>query len=590
MCGIAGVVSMLPDIKDTVEKLITLQSHRGPDGPSFFVDEGNGVALGFNRLSIVDLRDGIQPIIDNEVVVIFNGEIFNYKEIYDEMLTDGIIINGSITEVSVIAELYKSEGIDFLNKLNGMFVISIFDRVRKILIVARDRFGIKPLFYSRTQNNFTFASEITPLKLIARSLPISEQQLRNFFTLGYIPSPFTIFKEIFQLEPASYIEFDCTTFQLKKIQWYTLAYQKDYVISQEEAAEQLALKLRNSSKLWAYSEVPISFQLSGGIDSALLAAIESKSSIMPVSTYTLGLKDADLSRWDERALSKISAKQINSINHEVILHTGMVRDEITNIVRHLGQPYAGGIPSWFIFKEISKSFKVSITGTGADEIFGNYNRACFFSDRGLHENSGILSYEDFARFMREKLSINRNNKIEKILSEEVMSSTSPTEELMYEEFKNIRKRSFDLSDAISLFCMRFQLADEFLLMTDQLSMAHGVEARTPYLDHTLVEFAFTVPENIKSNESNYKKLLKKVAEDYLPNEVISAPKKGFSLPYSFYMRGEINEDFISSTSKLPYKSDSFIDDIIYPMLSGNDSQILTNWAGYMAAKSLANLP
>jgi asparagine synthase (glutamine-hydrolysing) len=307
-----------------------------------------------------------------------------------------------------------------------------------------------------------------------------------------------------------------------------------------------------------------------------------------VSTYTLGLNDAELSRWDERALSKISAKQINSINHEVILHSGMVRDEITNIVRHLGQPYAGGIPSWFIFKEISKSFKVSITGTGADELFGNYNRACYFSDLGLHENSGILSYEDFALFMREKLSINRNNKIEKILSEELMSSTSPTEELMYEEFKNIRKRSFDLSDAISLFCMRYQLADEFLLMTDQLSMAHGVEARTPYLDHNLVEFAFSIPENMKSTKSNYKHLLKKVAREYLPNEVINAPKKGFSLPYSFYMRGELRDDFISSTRIFPYKSDSFIKDIVDPMLSGNDTQILTNWAGYMFAKSLAN--
>jgi len=266
-----------------------------------------------------------------------------------------------------------------------------------------------------------------------------------------------------------------------------------------------------------------------------------------------------------------------------------VKDEITNIVRHLGQPYAGGIPSWFIFREISKAFKVSITGTGADELFGNYNRACYFSDLGLNENSGMLSYENFARFMREKLSINRNNKIDKILSEDILNLTSPTEELMYEEFRNISKRSFDLSDALSLFCMRYQLADEFLLMTDQLSMAHGVEARTPYLDHKLVEFAFTIPENLKSTKFNYKSLLKKVARIYLPNEVINAPKKGFSLPYSIYMRGELKDDFISSTSKFPYKSEFFINDIVGPMLSGDDSQILTNWAGYMAAKSIANL-
>lgn len=216
MCGIAGVVSILPDIKNTVENLIALQSHRGPDGPSFFLDEGNGVALGFTRLSIIDLRDGIQPFIDNEVVVVFNGEIFNYKQLYDEMLVDGVYINGSITEVSVIAALYKSEGMSFLGKLNGMFVISILDRVRKILIIARDRFGIKPLFYSMAGREFTFASEITPLKLSARSLSISEQQLRNFFTLGYVPSPFTIYKEISQLEPASYLVFDCSSHQLKK--------------------------------------------------------------------------------------------------------------------------------------------------------------------------------------------------------------------------------------------------------------------------------------------------------------------------------------------------------------------------------------
>ena len=143
MCGIAGVVSVLPNIKETVEKLISLQHHRGPDGRSFFLDEGIGVGLGFTRLSIVDLIDGIQPLIDNEIVVVFNGEIFNYKEIYNEMLAEGIKINGNITEVSVIAALYKTKGMDFLNKINGMFVISIFDRVRNILIVARDRFGIK---------------------------------------------------------------------------------------------------------------------------------------------------------------------------------------------------------------------------------------------------------------------------------------------------------------------------------------------------------------------------------------------------------------------------------------------------------------
>lgn len=361
------------------------------------------------------------------------------------------------------------------------------------------------------------------------------------------------------------------------------------MIGEEEAAEQLSSQLRASSKLWAQSEVPISFQVSGGIDSALIAGIESKNSCTPVSTYTLGLKDPAFSRWDERALSMVSVKQFKSSHHEVLLHPGMLNDEITNIVRHLGQPYAGGIPSWFIFREISKAFKVSITGTGADELFGNYNRASYFQGQDLHESANMLSYDNFALFVRENLSINRCNSIEKVLSKEVLSLTSPTEELLYEEFKNIRRRSFDLSDALSLFCMRYQLADEFLLMNDQLSMAHGVEARTPYLDHKLVEFAFTIPEKLKSTKANYKSLLKKVAREYLPNEVINAPKRGFSLPYSFYMRGELKADFISSTSNFPYKSESFINEVAVPMLSGDDSQILTNWAGYMAAKSIGHL-
>ena len=588
MCGLAGVVSMLPDLNDSVEKLVKQQSHRGPDGSSFFIDETRRVALGFSRLSIVALREGIQPFIDNEVVITFNGEIYNYKQLYADLLSERIKISGGITEISVIAALYKLEGMAFLDKLNGMFVISIFDRVKNILFIARDRFGIKPLFYSKSHNDFSFASEILPLKSRARSLSISKQQLRNFFTLGYIPSPYTIFEEIYQLEPSSYLQFDCASFQLRKIKWYVLSYNKDYSISEDDAADQLAFLLSRSTKLWSNSDVPISFQISGGIDSALLAGIESRTNSKQVSTYTLGLSDPELSRWDERELARLSATQFKSNHQEVLIRSGMVSDDISNIIGHLGQPYAGSFPSWFIFKEISKSFKVSITGIGADEILGNYNRACFFSDQGLIKHNKILSFDDFARYMRDKLSIIRNNKIERILSEEVVNSTVPTEVLMYEEFKNIWERSFDLVDALAQFSMRFQLADEFLLMTDQLSMAHGVEARTPYLDHKLVEFAFTIPEILKSTKSNYKSILKKVAREYLPIEVINGSKKGFSLPLSYYMRGELNDDFISNITSFSYKSESFVEDIVGPMLSGDDGQILTNWAGYISGRSITN--
>jgi asparagine synthase (glutamine-hydrolysing) len=586
MCALAGILAGKDRVDTTLRELIESQIHRGPDSQEYFVDSVNNVGIGFGRLAIVDLHSGNQPWVDGEVIVSFNGEIFNTDELISKLESCDGRSDFEYTEAAIIARLYKLYGLDFLNSLNGMFAISIYDRDQKKLFLVRDRFGIKPLFYSNSNGRFLYASELQTLRKCINGLTISNQQLRNYMSLGYVPSPNTIFNEVNQLEPGEYLSIDCSTLRMEASQWYRIVPVKNCPVSNVDAVEQLRYHLRRAIYSWSRSDVPVSYQLSGGVDSGLLSAIASEGSCQSIVAYTLGFQGADESQWDETDLAMATARKLNAVHHLKTLSSDEVADDMLQILRSLAQPYSGGIPSWFLYKEIAKNFRVVMTGTGADELFGNYNRAAELNVIGVDPRAKKLTFEQFSNFFRRKLHILRECPIENVLSDAFLKGSIPTVELMFDSFCKFTSGGHDLVDALSMFCMRYQLSDEFLLMTDQFSMAHSVESRTPYLDHRLVEFAFSLPEEFKSTGTRVKFLLKDLASDYLPNSVIEAKKRGFSMPLSRYMRTVLKNDYLSSLQSSPFLADRFYHDIVESFLDGDNSHILTNWAAYMAEKSL----
>lgn len=588
MCGIIGFVDPKKKIKYDIAELNHLQNHRGPDEAGVYRNSAKGFSLAMTRLSIVAVDQAHQPFKSNDgYIVIFNGEIYNAKELFNEINKDqSSALNGH--EIEVIYLLYKKYGESFLNKLNGMFSIAIFDPTVNKIFLARDRFGIKPLHYYNKNGVFCFSSEIAPLKKsLNGNVDIDHQSVANYFSLGYVLNPNTIFNEIKQLPPGSFINFDLNNKKLAIDKWWNFPNKINYDLSQDEWDKKIDIQLKKSLNQWTNSDVPISYSLSGGLDSSILVALAAINSNKRIKTYSLGFDGIDEQAWNELSLAREVSEKYNTNHTEIILKPENLADSLESMCIHLEQPYAGGLPSWPLFREISKDYKVAIIGSGGDEIFGNYNRGRFFSNFKNHNSFNNLDVNLFNDSIQNAFFLMKDHEAEEVLK----IKQSNIVKIFYELCQSYKQNNTD--DLIAQLSMDTQLVDEFLMMTDRFSMANSLEVRTPYLDHDLVNLLFSMPIKYRKNQDIYKVALRRAMGHLLPQNLLSAKKNGFKIPLSLWMRGHLRdlvEDLIgaSAINNSDFFRKDFYRNFVKPMLEGDNRYISLIWSVLMFQMWLKN--
>ena len=576
MCGIFG----LNQSKDQnfIKKFVELQNHRGPDAKNYYLN--NEVTLIHNRLSILDLQYGDQPMIYNDKVIVYNGEIFNSPTIRNNLEKIGYSFKTKNSDTEVLLKLYDYKGAEMLNELNGMFAFVIYDIKKNILFGAVDQFSNKPLYYSLSGNNFAFSSEIKPLlKLENIDDKLSFNSIIKYFQLQYIPFGDTIYKNIKKLNNSNYFEYNLKSKKIdiqkysKKINKVEFNSYKDVIIAGREALEQ-------SVKNWSLSDVPIIFSLSGGLDSSLISSIYSNTSKTRIETITVGFDDVNKDQ-DERNFAKIISKNINSYHHEIVINSNNFLKDMDLIFENLCEPYAGSLASWYVYKNLSNK-KVIFTGTGADELFGNYGKwkNYLFSDFFIKNifqnlfNQNLKNIKHFYGYMYKKIFY--ENELNKL----ILKNHNYSNDLNLIIHSLVQNKKFDPKKNIQEIDFNLQLPWEFLYITDRLSMLNSIEARTPFLDDQMINYIKNVPSKYLTKMTNSKILLKDIARKYIPDEIINRKKKGFVLPKESWLKKELKNQLIyfaskEFLSKQEIFSYSYLDNLLKKFFSSNKNINLT---------------
>lgn len=574
MCGIFGTNQKISENK--IDKLLNLQNHRGPDDKQFF--QNDQITLLHNRLSILDIENGSQPMSFKDLIIIFNGEIFNSPSLRSMLQNKGYSFLTKNSDTEVLLKLYDFKGIEMLSELNGMFSFVIYDKKKNLLFGAVDQFSIKPLYYSFLQNKFFFSSEIKPLlelECISRDLSISS--IKSFFQLQYVPFENTIYENVKKLKNNHYFVFDLSNrnlnikkYEVKKnlIKFNNYS---DIVLGGKEA-------LNNSIKNWSLSDVPIACSLSGGLDSSLIASIFASNSSKKIKTITVGYEGFDKIH-DERNYAKLLSEYINSDHTEIVINPKDILLDLNIVFENLAEPYAGSLASWHVYKNL-KNEKVIFTGTGADEIFGNYGKwknyilSDFFLKNSLNffKNQKLTDLKYFYGFFYNKIFYEKE--IDKLIKQnEDLNLNYLIHSLVSSNTSGIKKKAQEID-------FNLQLPYEFLYVTDRLAMMNSIEARTPFLDNEMVDYINSIPSKHMSSLLNSKKLLKDISYGQIPTKIIERSKMGFVLPKENWLKKELLENLKNYTSEAFLKkqnifSQNYIENLLNRFLNSKNNSNLT---------------
>ncbi len=569
MCGICGVFNYGGlRIEPVLRNMLDAMEHRGPDEEGQKIYQKERAALGHKRLSIIDLGSGQQPMLnaDGSIAIVFNGEIYNYKTIKKELENKFKFRTQSDTES--LLYLYENDGFSMLNKLNGMFSFAIWDNREKHLFLARDRIGIKPFYYAVIDEQFVFASEITSLL----THPGLKKKLRvdsvyKFLHLRCVPSPYTMFEGIYKLEPGQYLTVKSIAGKVKidkKTFWsLTESFEKGYFQNEDEMFSELDSLLMDSVDKRMVSDVPIGAFLSGGIDSSLIVELMSRFSNSPVSTYTLGFENDPRS---ELKYAKLAAKHSKTNHNEIVISQENFLDNMPFIINSFDDPVADGaaLPIYLMSRaaKTEKGIKVLLSGEGSDELFGGYSS--YLSHLTVYRIINSFSYLPLQQMIPVlmKLNIKRellykiyltlqrgalyrghaSNQIENI---QYLFSSSAQTDIDYEYFSNVYKSydQMDLSfiERMMMIDMKFRMPDDLLTRLDRMTMAASVEGRVPFLDHRFVELSHRTKPSFKIHNGNGKYVIKKIAEQYIPHEIIYRKKSGFPVPLQMWLKSETQD-------------------------------------------------
>ncbi len=528
MCGIAALTGSFDDA--LLNSLGTALRHRGPDGGGVF--RGEGAALVARRLAILDLPGGEQPLVsdDGHSAIAFNGEIYNVRELKRSLEAEGIRFRSDHSDTELVLRLYETRGLDALSELNGMFAFAILDGRKRKLVAARDRFGIKPLYFTQAGGRFALASELrTLLRVPGLVRELDRESLSHYLTLRFVPGERSILAGVRRLPPGHLLELDLDTQALDVRRWYRLRFARDDGPAREEWVARLHESLRNAVARWNLADVPVACSLSGGLDSSAVVALLAEAGVRDLRTYTLGFTDEEDSHLNELPLARALATRYGAQHHEVVVDARELLDDLLAMVWSLDEPYGGGLPSWYVFREIARDVKVAHTGSGGDELFGNYRRFVPF-ERG---RLARFRPRDVRRYHMQPSYYFDDDEKRSLLRE----PGPPTAQLLQRVFDESGSRS--ARDSVLYLDVATQLPDEFLHMTDRFSMAHSLEARTPFLDHELVELIASIPPALRTSADDPKGLLRDAVATLLTPAHLDAPKRGFVFPLARWLRREL---------------------------------------------------
>ncbi|MEO5858807.1 MAG: asparagine synthase (glutamine-hydrolyzing) [Pyrinomonadaceae bacterium] len=572
MCGITGFVinkGLRPE-RGVLEAMNRAIFHRGPDEDGLFVDDH--AALAMRRLAIIDLAGGQQPIwnADKTKCIFFNGEIYNYQE-----LRKGLDERGhkfyTNSDTEAIIHLFDEFGVDCLQHLRGMFAIAIWDTVERSLFLARDRVGKKPLLYSHQPNgDLIFGSEFQALlKHPSVSREVDPEAIDAYLSFSCVPAPLTAFKSIRKLEPGHWLRWKAGAIEMQR--YWMPDFSTKIKISEEEALEETTRILRESTRLRMISEVPLGAFLSGGVDSSMIVALMAQESSTPVKTFSIGFEEEDFS---ELKYARMVAEHVGAEYHEFIVKPNAL-DILPTLVDHYGEPYAdsSAIPTYYVAKETREHVTVALNGDGGDESFAGYERyAAMRAAEKYHRLPAMLRkpFIEFPASLIPTSELKRSRirdgkrflsaaslpKVERYFRWNSAFDRSSKEDLYTRDFQGLLKLAdasrflgqwFDTAngsgivDATMLVDQMTYLPNDLLVKVDIASMANSLEARSPFLDHNVIEFAASLPESMKLSGVETKSFLKKAAARLVPREAIYRRKMGFGVPVGKWFRGEMKE-------------------------------------------------
>lgn len=580
MCGICGIINYNESgevDRKVLNAMCSAMAHRGPDDEGIYLNEAKPSAgLGHRRLSIIDLSGaGHQPMSneDGSAWVVFNGEIYNYKDLRFELEKKGHRFKSN-SDTETIIHLYEDYGEECVEYLRGMFAFAIWDGKKEILLLARDRPGKKPLLYYQGGGKFCFASEFDSLlKSGFVEKKINYDAIHHYLTFGYIPAPLTIYDKVYKLLPAHTLILKENKITLRR--YWELDYSKKIIISEGDAAEETLRLLKESVGCRLYSDVALGAFLSGGIDSSSIVSLMSQLSVNRVKTFSIGFEEKN---YSELRYARAIAKTFNIEHHEFIVKP-KVLEILPLLVERYGEPYADSscIPTYYVSRETKKFVTVALSGDGGDESFAGYERyqamllanayrrapkfarkaAEYFSailpdsvdsKNKLHRIKRFFSHAKLPTTQRYARWISMLGKVmdRDFYSEGYLKKISQVDPLKIIE--PYLKNSMDLSlmDGLLMTDVHTYLPNDLLVKVDIASMANSLEVRSPFLDHKLMEFAAKLPPEYKMRRTVKKYILKKAVKDLIPQKNIDRRKMGFAVPVGKWLRGEL-KDFLRET-------------------------------------------
>lgn len=563
MCGIVGFwdtkqQSTTEQLQTTVGRMRDTLVHRGPDGSGCWVDATTGIAFGHRRLAIVDLTDhGKQPMqsVSGRYIISFNGEIYNYLDIRSQLVAANCAPQWrGHSDTEVILAAFEAWGIEqALTRFVGMFAIALWDRQEKLLYLIRDRIGEKPLYYGWLQEYLVFGSELKSLKAhYAWQQNIDPNGVALLLQYNCIPAPYTIYQDMRKLEPGHLLIInqernvtDVAYWELKNI--INNPNNTSNFENPELAIDALEFKLKDAVRLQMLADVPVGAFLSGGIDSATIVALMQSQCSRPIQTFTIGFEEAG---YNEAEYAKAIAAHLHTKHTELYLSAEQTQAVIPDLATFYDEPFADSsqLPTYIVSKLTRQHVTVSLSGDGGDELFAGYNRYSWVPK--------IWKYLAFIpkplRPLLSKVPFNMGNKVQKIAR--LMDADSPLaiyQKLLTHWDTNANRtllpdltadlQSRSLTEIMMYIDTKRYLPDDILVKVDRAAMAVGLETRIPFLDHRVVEFAWSLPDNLKVRDGQSKWIVRQVLNRYVPAELYTRPKMGFGVPIDKWLRGPLKE-------------------------------------------------
>jgi asparagine synthase (glutamine-hydrolysing) len=569
MCGIAGIVSAASGEQidaEVIHRMCQAIVHRGPDDEGLFAKGGTG--LGMRRLSIIDIAGGHQPVFneDRSVWIVFNGEIYNFPKLREELLARGHHFYTN-TDTEVIVHLYEDMGADCVQKLRGMFAFALYDERRRKLLMARDRLGKKPLHYALDGERLLFGSEIKSILTVAPELAsVDHAALLEYMYFGYVPDPRTAFTTIQKLRPGHLLEFENGKIGIRQY-WDLPQYGTYAPKNEEEILEEMERRLAEAVKIRLISDVPLGALLSGGTDSSTVVALMARASSKPVKTFAIGFRNED---FNEAKYARIVAEKFGTDHHEMIVEPDVL-ETVETLTSALEEPFGDSsmLPTYFVSRMARQHVTVALSGDGGDEIFAGYDRYGIHLRRKAFERipgwarrlyrdqiyprlPGDMRGKKFSynvslpwkeRYVDGISFVPSFERDMPLLSPEfraVIAGSGDPQDVMYHYFD-----SAPANDPVSQMLYvdtKTYMAADILTKVDRMSMATSLEVRVPILDHMFVEWATALPVEWKIRGGHLKYILRKLAERVgVPREVLYRPKQGFAMPLVHWIRHELKD-------------------------------------------------